>query len=238
MGDTTAMIDTGAKRSAIALDLIKDRNSFPIKESMSNWRLADGEPARGVCGEISMTVSYRGHIIELPRVVVMRRQSAPFILGIEWIYAMRALVGTQDKKGVVILPEDKSILSDWTKQNEEKLVESSNSPGILLAQERKVGIEEHFSDRIDFNVPMEGPSRDWQLFRAKVRSRTVYARTPQYIKLFLMAEPSSLVEEKKRVGKNENGILTRDLARLTLKSRQKYSRHMTKMGILSVVSKL
>ena len=141
MGDTTAMIDTGAKRSAIALDLIKDRNSFPIKESMSNWRLADGEPARGVCGEISMTVSYRGHIIELPRVVVMRRQSAPFILGIEWIYAMRALVGTQDKKGVVILPEDKSILSDWTKQNEEKLVESSNSPGILLAQERKVGIE-------------------------------------------------------------------------------------------------
>ena len=85
---------------------------------------------------------------------------------------------------------------------------------------------------------MEGPSRDWQLFRAKVRSRTVYARTPQYIKLVLMAEPSSLVEEKKRMGKNENGILTRDLARLTLKSRKKYSRHMTKMGILSVVSKL
>ena len=196
------MVDSGAKRSAIAWDLIKDRNSFPIKESMTNWRVADGGPARGVCGEITMTVSYRGHIVELPRVVVMKHQSAPFILGIEWIDAMRALVGTQDQKGMVFLPEDKERLFEWTNEKEVMLTESSICPAVLLPQKVKVEYDDHFSEAVNLNVQLEGPARDWQLFRNKVRSRTMHARTPQYLKIVLDADPSTLAEEKRRMRKS------------------------------------
>ena len=40
-------------------------------------------------GETALTIRYKGHVVELPRVVVMTNQVTPFILGIEWIDAMR-----------------------------------------------------------------------------------------------------------------------------------------------------
>ena len=73
-----------------------------------------------------------------------------------------------------------------------------------MPQEIKVETDDHFSELVNLNVQLEGPARDWQLFRNMIRSRTIHARTPQYIKLVLMAEPSSLAEEKKRMGKSRH----------------------------------
>ena len=73
-----------------------------------------------------------------------------------------------------------------------------------MHQKIKVETDDHFSELVNLNVQLEGPARDWQLFRSMVRSRTIHARTPQYIKLVLMAEPSSLAEEKKRMGKSKH----------------------------------
>ena len=105
MGEATAMVDSGAKRSAIRADLIANRNSFPIRNTNTCWRTADGGIARNVLGETSLTIRYKGHVVELPKVIVMTNRAAPFILGIEWIDAMRAAVTTKDGRGVVTLKE-------------------------------------------------------------------------------------------------------------------------------------
>ena len=96
----TAMVDSGAKRSAIRADLIANRKSLPIRHTNTCWRTAGGGIAQNVLGETALTIRYIGHVVELPRVVVMANQVTPFILGIEWIDAMKAAVSTKNGKGV------------------------------------------------------------------------------------------------------------------------------------------
>ena len=172
MGEATAMVDSGAKRSAIRADLIANRNSFPIRNSSSCWRTADGGIARNVVGETSLTIRYKGHVVELPKVVVMNNLAAPFILGIEWIDAMRAAVTTKDGKGVVT----------FKNKEEPKLSEE-------VKEERK-------PPHLDKIIP-EGPARDWSKIRTKVRSRTTYRRSLTYIR-FILDLPAERVSREKR----------------------------------------
>ena len=144
----TAMVDSGAKRSAIRADLIANRKSFPIRHTNTCWRTADGG--------IALTIRYKGHVVELPREVVMTNQVTPFILGIEWIDAMKAAVSTKNGKGVVTLEKKVPKRDNGEKKN-------------TYQPERN-------------EVVIEGPARDWTSFRARIRSRTIYRRSLAYVK--------------------------------------------------------
>jgi len=85
----------------VGLSLIKGRNSFPIRKPLSNWQTIDLEPVSNVIGETSLVIRYGGTIVELDRVVVMKKVVAPLILGIEWLNAARTLVGAVNQKGEV-----------------------------------------------------------------------------------------------------------------------------------------
>ena len=177
MGEATAMVDSGAKRSAIRADLIANRNSFPIRNSSSCWRTADGGIARNVVGETSLTIRYKGHVVELPRVVVMNNLAPPFILGIEWVDAMRAAVTTKDGKGVVTF----------------KKQENSKSSEAVMKER---------SPRQPDNITLEGPERDWSKIRNEVSSRTTFRRSFAYIQFVLDLPAERVSREKRAIGKS------------------------------------
>jgi len=102
IGDVRALVDSGAKRSVVSYDLIKGRNSFPIMKPKTLWQAIDSEPISNVIGETNLVIRYQGTLVELDRVVVMKKIVSPLVLGIEWINAARTWVGAIDQKGIVV----------------------------------------------------------------------------------------------------------------------------------------
>ena len=181
------MVDSGAKRSAIRADLIANRNSFPIRNTNTCWRTADGGIARNVLGETSLTIRYKGHVVELPKVIVMTNRAAPFILGIEWIDAMRAAVTTKDGRGVVTLKEGF--------EQKQKHDETREKP---VHREQKM--EEKLNPRqSEGKVEIEGPAREWTKLRIKVQSRSRYRRTLAYIRYILDLSLEYVAQEKSNI---------------------------------------
>ena len=178
----TAMVDSGAKRSAIRADLIANRKSFPIRHTTTCWRTADGGIAQNVLGETALTIRYKGHVVELPRVVVMTNQVTPFILGIEWIDAMKAAVSTKNGKGVVTL-EKKEVPKRDTGEQKNTFVEPEQ-------------------EEVENEVVIEGPARDWTSFRARIRSRTIYRRSLEYVKFVFSLPAGRLSREKTEIRKS------------------------------------
>ena len=178
----TAMVDSGAKRSAIRADLIANRKSFPIRHTTTCWRTADGGIAQNVLGETALTIRYKGHVVELPRVVVMTNQVTPFILGIEWIDAMKAAVSTKNGKGVVTL-EKKEVPKRDTGEQKNTFVDPEQ-------------------EEVENELVIEGPARDWTSFRARIRSRTIYRRSLEYVKFVFSLPAGRLSREKTEIRKS------------------------------------
>lgn len=67
-GMVPALVDSGAVKSAISLDLVQ-RLRLQIRHPRRNWKAIDG-PARGVVGEVSFNVEYLHTFVHLSEVVV------------------------------------------------------------------------------------------------------------------------------------------------------------------------
>lgn len=78
------MIDSGAKYSLIKRELLRGRSYFKIQPN-SSYCMIDGTVIEGVVGEVSLMVSFKRKIVDLPRVVLLNKMVRPLILGVEWV---------------------------------------------------------------------------------------------------------------------------------------------------------
>ncbi|KAI9555914.1 enzymatic polyprotein [Daphnia sinensis] len=116
IGGLRAMVDSGAKHSAISEETLTDRTAFPIRPP-SNYRFLDGSPVDNVVGEISLTVRYQGTIVDLPKVAVLRNMMYPLVLGVEWIVKSGVTIKGVDGRAEVIVPLESEVVSVREKGN-------------------------------------------------------------------------------------------------------------------------
>lgn len=116
IGGLRAMVDSGAKHSAISEETLTDRTAFPIRPP-SNYRFLDGSPVDNVVGEISLTVRYQGTIVDLPKVAVLRNMMYPLVLGVEWIVKSGVTIKGVDGRAEVIVPLESEVVSVREKDN-------------------------------------------------------------------------------------------------------------------------
>ncbi|KAI9550031.1 hypothetical protein GHT06_007622 [Daphnia sinensis] len=116
-----AMVDSGAKNSAICEEMLVNRSWFEIR-APSNYRSIDGTPINNVVGETALTVRYRGVLVDLPRVAVVKKMLYPLVLGIEWIVQSGASIKGVEGVAEVIMPEPGPVSNvDKEKKREDVL---------------------------------------------------------------------------------------------------------------------
>lgn len=82
IGEVKAMVDSGAKFSAVSEDVYR-RTTIPMQAITSPWAFADGTVINNVIGEINVLVRYRDSVVELFRVAVIRGLQRQLILGVD-----------------------------------------------------------------------------------------------------------------------------------------------------------
>lgn len=102
IGELKALVDSGAKNSAISEELLLNRSCFEVHPP-TKYRFIDGTTIDNVVGEVSLTVRYRGIVVDLPRVAVMRKMFYPMVLGVEWIVGSGANVRGVEGVATVIM---------------------------------------------------------------------------------------------------------------------------------------
>ena len=93
------MVDSGAKKSTVAVELVQGRSAFQMRPLSRSWMTIDKKPIDAV-GEVSLIIRWRGITTELPVVLVVRNPVRPLVLGTEWILWSGSHVHPQD--GVLI----------------------------------------------------------------------------------------------------------------------------------------
>jgi hypothetical protein len=64
------MVDSGAKNSAISEEMLLDRSSFVVRPP-SKYLFIDGTQMDNVTGEVSLTIRYKGTVVDLEKVAVV-----------------------------------------------------------------------------------------------------------------------------------------------------------------------
>ncbi|KAI9549224.1 hypothetical protein GHT06_006826 [Daphnia sinensis] len=106
-----AMVDSGAKNSAICEEMLVNRSWFEIR-APSNYRSIDGTPINNVVGETALTV----------RVAVVKKMLYPLVLRIEWIVQSGASIKGVEGVAEVIMPEPGPVSNvDKEKKREDVL---------------------------------------------------------------------------------------------------------------------
>ncbi|KAI9553751.1 hypothetical protein GHT06_019003 [Daphnia sinensis] len=95
---------TTSENGAICEEMLVNRSWFEIR-APSNYRSIDGTPINNVVGETALTVRYRGVLVDLPRVAVVKKMLYPLVLGIEWIVQSGASIKGVEGVAEVIMPE-------------------------------------------------------------------------------------------------------------------------------------
>ncbi|KAK4013277.1 hypothetical protein OUZ56_025511 [Daphnia magna] len=147
IGELKALVDSGAKNGVIWEEVLLDHSCFNINNP-SKYRFIGGTPVNNVVGEIILTVRYRGTIVDLPRVAVVRKRVYPFVLGVEWIVqsgdSIKGVGGVAEVvmpgAGLVSTVENKTGKSGVPKKAgdyKEAIEELSNIGEILEEVEKK-----------------------------------------------------------------------------------------------------
>ena len=91
IGATEAMVDSGAKNSVICQSLLSGRSAFAIRPPLL-YQNIDGSLVRNIVGKCSLTVRYKGVLVDLNHVVVVKSDIYPLVLGVEWIVQSGAVI--------------------------------------------------------------------------------------------------------------------------------------------------
>ncbi|EFX63006.1 hypothetical protein DAPPUDRAFT_119627 [Daphnia pulex] len=121
-----AMVDSGAKNSAVSEEWLVNRSCFEIRPP-SNYRSLDGMPINNVVGETALTVRYQGVVVDLPRVAVVKKMLYPLVLGIEWIVQSGAVIKGVEGKAEVIMPDRSPVSSVHPKKEEEDTLKTEEN---------------------------------------------------------------------------------------------------------------
>lgn len=147
IGELKALVDSCVKNGVIWEEVLLDHSCFNINNP-SKYRFIGGTPVNNVVGEIILTVRYRGTIVDLPRVAVVRKRVYPFVLGVEWIVqsgdSIKGVGGVAEVvmpgAGLVSTVENKTGKSGVPKKAgdyKEAIEELSNIGEILEEVEKK-----------------------------------------------------------------------------------------------------
>lgn len=146
IGELRALVDSGAKNSAISEELLLNRSCFEVHPP-SKYRFIDGTTIDNVVGEVSLTVRYRGIVVDLPRVAVMMKMLNPVVLGVEWIVGSAANVrGVEGVATVIMLnviPDSVASVQD-VKENSKlpQQVEIQSKTRVETSNRHGMGVEE------------------------------------------------------------------------------------------------
>lgn len=141
------MIDSGAKNSAISLDLLSGRSTFIIRPPLS-YRNIDGTVVGNVVGETSITVRYKGVLVDLNHVAVVKSMLYPLVFGIEWIVQSGAVVKGVCGRAEVLMPGDPATIEKEIQgaPKEEPVPQNSDRPSATEEEELSTESDQSLSE--------------------------------------------------------------------------------------------
>lgn len=108
VGELKAMVDSGAKNSAISEGMLLGRSGFAVLPP-SKYSFIDGTLMDNVIGEASLTIRYKGTVVDLEKVAVVRGMLYPLLLGVEWIVKSDAMIKGVEGVARVIMPSELNV---------------------------------------------------------------------------------------------------------------------------------
>ena len=137
IGATKAMVDSGAQNSVICQSLLTGRSAFKIRPPPF-YRNIDGSIVQNVVGECSLTVRYKGVLVDLNHVV--ESSIYPLVLGIVWIVQSGAVVkGNSGRVEVLMLNQIHGLETKETVQ--QGLYQQDRAIRVQDSRLRKLEVE-------------------------------------------------------------------------------------------------
>ena len=133
------MVDSGAKNSVICQSLLSGRSAFAIRPPLL-YQNIDGSLVRNIVGKCSLTVRYKGVLVDLNHVVVVKSDIYPLVLGIVWIVQSGAVVkGNSGRVEVLMLNQIHGLETKETVQ--QGLYQQDRAIRVQDSRLRKLEVE-------------------------------------------------------------------------------------------------